>query len=164
MPARGFHLKCTLQAVLRLAALVSIRASPGITSSCAWLAARGAVGDPAFVPLSPPRSFFHRESGPSSRQMMMSALAGVVVAAGAQVSRPRPRPRGGRRAGSVGRDEQRRQGPRVIGVGGGAAQHWCRAEAAGVGGGQDEQRRRGPRVIRVGGGVAQRRCCAEAAV
>ena len=67
---------------------------------------------------------------PSSRQMVMSALAGVVVAAGAQVSRPRPRPRGGRRAGSVGRDEQRRQGPRVIGVGGGAAQHWCRAEAA----------------------------------
>ena len=57
---------------------------------------------------------FHRESGPSSRQMMMSALAGVVVAAGTQVSRPRPRPRDGCRAGSVGRDEQRRQGPRVI--------------------------------------------------
>ena len=60
---------------------------------------------------------------------MMSALAVSVVAAGTQVSRPRPRPRGGCRAGSVGRDEQRRQGPRVIGVGGGAAQLRCCAAA-----------------------------------
>ena len=139
MPARGFHLKCTLQAVFRNSptpcgfgkhfarrqgSLLPVPGSPPF----------GAVGDPAFVPLAPPcASRLSSGVGAVLTVAMMSALAVSVVAASTQVSRPRPRPRGGRRAGSVGRDEQRSQGPRVIGVGGGAAQHRCCAETAGVG-------------------------------
>ena len=135
MPARGFHLKCTLQAVFRNSptpcgfgkhfarrqgSLLPVPGSPPF----------GAVGDPAFVPLAPPcASRLSSGVGAVLTVAMMSALAVSVVAAGTQVSRPRPRPRDGCRAGSVGRDEQRRQGPRVIGVGGGAAQLRCCAAA-----------------------------------